>query len=99
MSNGNNNSKGNYAPVRRVAKGHYKFYLVHPTLNADADHVAERLMGIKNVEEVFVTDGDYGFIVKARFPKGNRQDDAFNYLSKNLGSNLGSVTSYYQYKK
>ena len=98
MSN-NNGKNGNGTNVRRLSKKFYKFYLVHPPKNADADHLAEQLIGIKNVEEVFVTDGDYGFVVKARFFDRKEPDDAYNYLSRKLGGNFGRVTSYYQYKK
>ena len=96
----NNNVKnGNGTQIRRLGRVSYKFYLVHPPANSNADMLAEQLMEIKNVEEVFVTDGDYGFIVKTRFSEGKGSDDAYNYISKRLGSNLGEVTSYYQYKK
>lgn len=99
MKKGNNRKNSNNGTVRRLDKDFYKFYLIHPPENADADHVAEQLINIKNVEEVFVTDGDYGFIVKARFFDGKEPDDAYNYIFKKLGSNFGRVTSYYQYRK
>lgn len=95
----NNGKKGNGTHVRRLNRKFYKFYFIHPPKNANADHLAEQLIEIKNVEEVFVTDGDYGFVVKARFFDGKEPDDAYNYLSRKLGSNFGRVTSYYQYKK
>ncbi len=98
MSN-TNGVNGNGVSIRRLGKKFYKFYFVHPPMNADADRLAEQLIGIKNVEEVFVTDGDYGFVVKTRFSDGKEPDDAYNYISKKLGSNFGEVTSYYQYKK
>ena len=85
--------------ARRMEKRFYKFYLIHPPKDSNADHLAEQLIGIKNVEEVFVTDGDYGFVVKTRFFEGAEPDDAYNYISKRIGNNFGKVTSYYQYKK
>lgn len=97
--NNNGKNNGNGAQIRRSAKKFYKFYFVHPPVNADTDRLAEQLIGMKNVEEVFVTDGDYGFIVKTRFFDGKEPDDAYNYISKRLGSNFGKVTSYYQYSK
>ncbi len=99
MNNNKQGRNGNGARIRRLSKRFYKFYFVQPPMNADADHLAEQLIDIKNVEEVFVTDGDYGFIVKTRFFEGKEPDDAYNYISKRLGSNFGKVTSYYQYRK
>ena len=100
MSNNNGKTKAVLgASVKRIESKFYKFYFVQPPINVDANRVAERLIGIKNVEEVFVTDGDYGFIVKTRFFEGEEPYDAYNYISKKLGSNFGKVTSYYQYRK
>ena len=85
--------------IKKLSSRFYKFYLVRPPSNANADHLAEQLMGIKSVEEVFVTDGDYGFVVKARFFDGKEQEDIQEYITKRLGGNYGMVTSHYQYKK
>ena len=83
----------------RIGNGAYKFYFVEPRENADANRFAERLMSVKEVEEVFVTDGDYGFVVKARAPDGKKMGGADGCLSKMLGSGFGKATSHYQYKK
>ncbi len=92
-------NNGRNAKIRRLSKTLYKFYFVRPPVNANADRLAEELINIKNVEEVFVTDGDYGFVVKARFSEGKEPDDAYTYISKKLGGSFGRVTSYYQYRK
>lgn len=100
MSNNNGNGRHVHgASVKRLNKKFYKFYFLQPPENVNADHIAEQLIDIKNVEEVYVTDGDYGFVVKTRFFEGQEPDDAFNFISRKLGSNFGKVTSYYQYKK
>jgi hypothetical protein len=96
---GGNKSGDNNAQIRRIDNKIYKFYFVKPPENSNADHLAEQLISMKGVEEVFVTDGDYGFIVKTRFFDGMKSDGVHNYISKRLGSDFGRVTSYYQYKK
>lgn len=93
-----NNSKNTGNGIKCTSSGHYKFYFVHPHENADSCRIAEQLMGIKNVEEVLVTDGDYGFIVKTRFQSDGR-DEVYSYISKNIGSSVSEATSYYHYKK
>jgi len=68
MSNNNGNGRHVHgASVKRLNKKFYKFYFLQPPENVNADHIAEQLIDIKNVEEVYVTDGDYGFVVKTRF--------------------------------
>ncbi len=84
---------------RRIGNIPYKFYFVEPQENADANRFAERLMGMKGVEEVFVTDGDYGFVVKARVSGEGKTDNAHDYLSRRLGCSFGKATCHYQYKK
>lgn len=93
----NHQIKGKNSKIRLTSNRSYKFYFVEPQENANTSNIAEKLINIKEVEEVFVTDGDYGFIVKAKYSDG-KEDNAYKYLSR-LGGNFGKVTSYYQYKK
>ncbi|MDE1871240.1 MAG: Lrp/AsnC family transcriptional regulator [Candidatus Micrarchaeota archaeon] len=99
MANNNTGFRGNgRAKFKRMEGKSYNFYLVHPPQDADANLLARQLMSIKNVEEVFVTDGDYGFVVKARNGVGE-PDDACEYISRKLGCGLVKATSHYQYRK
>lgn len=90
---------GTGAQIKRSNGRHYNFYLIEPPENADANHLAEQLITMKNVEEVLVTDGDYGFIVKTITSGKNGDNAVCNYISKRLGGNFGRATSHYQYKK
>lgn len=94
-----NRKPGNSATIKRSNSKSYKFYLLEPPANSDVNRLAKQLMTIKNVEEVFVTDGDYGFIVKTSFSERDKKDAAYDYISRRLGGNFGRVTSYYQYSK
>ena len=77
----------------------HKFYFIKPKANSDADLLAEQLIELKPVEEVFLSDGDYGFVVKARFFKGKEPNDVTKYITSKVGNKFGKVVSYYQYKK
>ena len=90
---------GNSAFVRRSNKKHYKFYLPKPFDNTNANLLAKQLIAIKNVEEVLITDGDYGFMVKTNLPEGKGKDEALDYISKKLGASFSEVISHYQYIK
>ena len=85
--------------IKRDGKRFYKFYLVNPKDNADPDTVAEKLISFDDVEEVYVTDGDYGFIVKTRFRDGKEPDDVYGYIHRKIDSKFGEITSYYKYRK
>ena len=91
------NASSNKARIKRGVL--HKFYFIEPRENADADLLAEKLISLKPVEEVFLTDGDYGFIVKARFFKDEEPNDVTKYISSKMGGRFGKVVSYIQYKK
>jgi hypothetical protein len=76
-----------------------KFYFIRPRKNINAGELAEKLIELKPVEEVFLTEGDCGFIVKARFTNNKEPKDVVDYISKNVGSKYGKVVSYYEYRK
>ncbi len=90
---------GNGTGKGRKREALHKFYFVRPRVNADANKLAERLIGLKAVEEVFLTEGDYGFVVKARFFKDQEPNDVGRYISRNVGLEFGKVVSYCQYSK
>jgi hypothetical protein len=50
--------------IRKVSRG-YHYFFVKPGRNGNLHKAAAKLMGIRNVEEVAITEGDYGFVVKA----------------------------------
>ena len=77
----------------------HRFYFIEPRQNADAEELAEKLISLKPVEEVFLTDGDYGFVVKTRFFKGDEPGDITKYIARNVSRRFGKVVSYYQYRK
>ena len=88
-------------PARKSSKrqAFYKFYFLRPKENADADLIAERLMDLSSVQEVFLTEGDFGYVVKARFFNGKEPKDVTNYISKAVDNKFGEVLSHMEYKK
>ncbi len=54
----------NRSNIRRVSHG-YHYFFVKPGRKTDVHTAATRLMGIREIREVAVTEGDYGFVVKA----------------------------------
>ncbi len=50
--------------IRMVSHG-YHYFFVRPGRNGNVHKAAARLMGIRRVKEVAITEGDYGFVVKA----------------------------------
>ena len=51
--------------IKRKAKT-CRFYLVKPQERKNAHSLAERIANMKDVEEVMLTEGEYGYLVRVR---------------------------------
>lgn len=79
--------------IRVIRQGqHYNLFFIRPQEKVDAGKYAEKLASEDSVAEVMITEGECGFIVKARA----RQNSGALPFSRN---SYKRITSYYQYKK
>ena len=78
------------------AKPH-KFFFIKPIPNMDAKSLSERLLGIKSIEEVDITEGEYGYVVKAKYT--GEDDSIGEYIAKNMKSKYGVALSYYNLRR
>ncbi len=78
------------------AKPH-KFFFIKPIPNTDAKSLSERLLGIKAIEEVDITEGEYGYVVKAKYT--GEDDSIGEYIAKNMKGKYGVALSYYNLRK
>ncbi len=76
-----------------------KFYFIKPRPSVNAGELAEKLIALEPVESVYLTEGDCGFIVKARFMNGKEPVNVTNYISRNISNKYGRVVSHYEYRK
>jgi hypothetical protein len=98
MNNGNQ--------TRRQSKS-YGFFFVKPRRSLDADRVARQLAGMEGVDRVYVTEGDYGFLVKTKkfqFQMDEQKEnealqELVEKVSKTTGSNTRKAVSYIQYSR
>ena len=75
-------------PVRRKF---CKFYIARPRANMNIDELANKLITLKNVDEVYITDciNNGGILIKTRFDEEPK--DLASVLSKHLGKSYGEV--------
>lgn len=80
----------------------HRFYLISPkSCSLNACDVAGKLLALDCIEEVFMTEGKYGYIVKTRHQKGNAEvkaESVRRHLSR-LGLGCTEVLSHYHYRK
>ncbi|MCW6159499.1 MAG: hypothetical protein LVQ95_00200 [Candidatus Micrarchaeales archaeon] len=77
----------------------HRFRLIEPKENADSDKLADGLISLKPVEEVLITDGSYGLVVKVRFQTGKEPSNVTDFISRHIGSRFGTLDSCHQYRK
>jgi len=80
--------------IRRIANG-YHYFFVKPNSKENVHETAEKLMGIKSVREVAITEGHFGFIVKADDDTG----DTANRINRTARGTSNIATCHCQYVK
>jgi hypothetical protein len=74
-----------------------EFYMVNPPSGAPINSTVRQLMKLESVREVHVTEGDYGFIIKAMAGRASR--GSVQSLLYKLDKNPSKAVSYGHYKK
>ena len=76
-----------------------RFYLINPERNASVNSTVKKLIGISEVDEVYVTEGPHGFIVKAAPTSTARSRRMTASIARQFGGQVGVVTGYARYRK
>ena len=83
-------------PVEKRIGG-YSLFFVMPSSCSDAHKSARRLMRVKQIREVLITEGDCGFVVKAADADGIGH--VSRKISEVVGGNSKVAFCHCQYKK
>lgn len=85
------NVKENYSLCR--------FYLINPERNASVGTNVRKLLGVKEVNEVYVTEGPHGFIAKATPSSAIGSRKTTTSIVRQFHGRVGVITSYARYRK
>ncbi|MCL4365036.1 MAG: hypothetical protein M1569_01730 [Candidatus Marsarchaeota archaeon] len=77
--------------------GGYGLFFVMPSSCSNAHKSARRLMRVKQIREVLITEGDCGFVVKAADADGI--EHVSRKISAVVGGNSKIALCHFQYKK
>jgi hypothetical protein len=69
----------------------HRIYFCSPKESTNADMLADRLIGLRLVQEVFLTDIEDGYVVKVRFTKGKEPERPDAYIARNVSRDFGHV--------
>lgn len=75
-----------------------RLFFVRPKESIDSNAVAERLAEFEGVEEVLLTEGEYGFLVKAALGSWKEYKGLAKAISEISDNKCGMAISYYKYK-
>ncbi len=75
----------------------YSLFFIRPTSSSNVHDSAKELMQIETVQEVMITSGRYGFVVKC--PSENKSEQKVSsYIKKRYGNvNVSKLECHYQY--
>ena len=76
-----------------------KFYLIDPERDASVNSTVRKLIGISKVEEVYVTEGPHGFLVKANPATAIESRRVTTSIARQFSGQVGVITSYARYRK
>ncbi len=85
--------------VHRNGKTYHKFFLIKPKPGMDINNLANDLVALPDVLEVYATEGTIGFMVKARFDGEKDPVEVAHYIEKNISKDYGTLVSYINFKK
>ena len=79
--------------------GKFRFYLATPESGAPVHQTVDRLMKISGVDEVVVTEGKYGFIVRSKESEGAAGRRVYRAIQGHSKGNIVEITAHYRYVK
>ncbi len=85
--------------AKRNGKTFHNFLILRPNDGVDISRCAADLLGLNDVLEVYVTEGDAGFMVKARFDGEKGPEEVARYIKANVDNRYGTLVSYLNYKR
>ena len=75
------------------------FFFIKPYVNNNALQIAQELLTLENIEEVFIVDGDYGFIAKTKLIDDKLSEEIEQFITKNIKINFHKSHINYKIRK
>lgn len=77
----------------------YEYFFVKPAAKENVHETARKLIELERIKEVFITEGDYGFVVKANLLYSEAADSLNAEIKKIVGGSSTKVACLCQYSK
>ncbi len=73
-----------------------EFFFIKPYENNNALQIAQELLTLDNIEEVFIVDGAYGFIARTKLIDDKLSEEIEEFIAKNNKINFHKSHIYYK---
>ncbi len=83
----------------RGNSGNNRYFFVKPVVKENVYKTAKRLIGMERVKEVAITEGDYGFVIKAAPLNDSQSDYLFRKIMEVVGGSSNNAVCLFQYSK
>jgi hypothetical protein len=83
----------------KTRQSNCRFYFVRPAENRDARSIASKLASLDGIREVYMTEGKYGFVVKAVEAKHQDPERIASYMETSLKGKVDMALSYYRCRR
>ena len=90
------NTTGSVSFAKRIA--HTVFFMLHPKVNGDAKAFIEHLMSMPSVLEVYLADGDFGYVVKAKCDGDKEPKELIRFIDR-TGASHGKAMTFYKFQR
>ena len=77
----------------------HRLYLIEPLADADLDGIADKLASLEHVQEVSITEGSYGLVVKTSIQKEGDLGKLTNYIRNKVNGRFDVIDTFYKYRK
>ena len=93
-----NSQKASYPAAKAGRAGFHKFYILNANSNARASEVAGSILKLDEVNELYISSGQCGFQIMARFNSIRTHKEAENYMERHMAKNYGELICYSKLK-
>ncbi len=91
-----NNTTTSVSFMRRIE--HAAFYMLHPRVNEDVKALIGHLLSMPSVLEVYLADGDFGYVIKARMEEDKEPQELIRFMDR-TGASYGKATTFYKFQR
>ncbi|MCL4363473.1 hypothetical protein M1439_03440 [Candidatus Marsarchaeota archaeon] len=98
MGSKENRKKAPCSTAEASRAGFHKFYILNAYSDAEVGEVAGSILKLDEVKELYISGGQCGFQIMARFNSVKTHREAENYMERHMAKGYGELICYSKLK-